>query len=206
MSDEPQQVAILSDVLNIARNGSYATAAMCALLIYDISLVFPREHDVIWNARWASGKILYILARYGALAYQILLLLSTLPLSASPAFCSAVFNLNLWISILDSSFIQALMALRTSAIYGDKKYMKIPVYGIWAIQAAILLYTAISTTVNLKETGPPLSDLYTVSFMHYPPTYINLCTVREHPVHSISLVPSMLPLYLVLVAIASRNF
>jgi hypothetical protein len=69
----------LTGLLNDLQTYQYVEAASVVVLLYDYILSFKDEVRYIWNARWNTGKWLYIAIRYNP----------TIELSLSSAFSLA---------------------------------------------------------------------------------------------------------------------
>ncbi|KAG2014027.1 hypothetical protein CC2G_010881 [Coprinopsis cinerea AmutBmut pab1-1] len=60
--------------LKIAQEGNYSTAAGLSLLTFDVFSTFQDEVRYIWRSRWSVAKVAYLLARYWALVFMIVIL------------------------------------------------------------------------------------------------------------------------------------
>ncbi|EAU80583.2 hypothetical protein CC1G_11383 [Coprinopsis cinerea okayama7 len=64
----------LVSFLKIAQEGNYSTAAGLSLLTFDVFSTFQDEVRYIWRSRWSVAKVAYLLARYWALVFMIVIL------------------------------------------------------------------------------------------------------------------------------------
>ncbi|EJD05272.1 uncharacterized protein FOMMEDRAFT_145788 [Fomitiporia mediterranea MF3/22] len=63
MATTAEQIALLPQIVSDTRTTNYLTLAAFVIFLYDMVLTFPRELELVWKARWTTGKVLFILNR-----------------------------------------------------------------------------------------------------------------------------------------------
>lgn len=57
--------------INFYRISSYYTVAAYLVLMYDWTLTFGQEVELIWRQRWSPMTVLYLIVRYGGMFYAV---------------------------------------------------------------------------------------------------------------------------------------
>ncbi|KAK7683434.1 hypothetical protein QCA50_013265 [Cerrena zonata] len=71
------QIRIENFILTVALSDYHALA------VYDTILSFPKEVRCIWQGKFGTGPVLYLLIRYGTVINTLLLLLHQFPISTT---------------------------------------------------------------------------------------------------------------------------
>jgi hypothetical protein len=66
-------------LVNSNRIGNYFSVASSVGVIYDWSLTFGREVELVWRPRWSLMTYLYFGARYGGTIYAVISILVSVP-------------------------------------------------------------------------------------------------------------------------------
>ncbi|KLO12157.1 hypothetical protein SCHPADRAFT_941428 [Schizopora paradoxa] len=95
------------------------------MLVYDFWLLLPVEIEFIWRTEWRSGKILYIATRYVPLLSLTLITVANFNNSITPPACNALSKSAVWLLLIESVIAEAILFLRTYAIWGKSKTIMI---------------------------------------------------------------------------------
>lgn len=103
---------LTTDVLaNI--QGRWASSAM---FLYEILITMDQEVEYVWTGKWTLPKVLYLLSRYGGLAFNFFVAIVT-QTDHNNAFCDVFNPLQYFLFVFISSTSDLLLLLRVSALY-----------------------------------------------------------------------------------------
>jgi len=127
------ELSLLSNSYKALYTLRLARIGFVSLIVYDVALCFPTELHYIWRTRWSSGKLLYISCRYSTLLYLVAFTIDYQFMVDCPLGVTKAFNnIEYWMSILINVPFQALVAVRTYALFDRSRLIK------WII---IILFT-----------------------------------------------------------------
>jgi len=125
----------------------YCKAASLSVLLYDYLLTLDREISFIWKSNWGIGKVIYILARYSALVDTPWALWLSLTPNASPSMCLRTYIPAIWVAVFGIASAEAILFLRTSALYGNVTKVSVSLFFVWA---SVLICCIAVTSVYLS--------------------------------------------------------
>ncbi|OSD02223.1 hypothetical protein PYCCODRAFT_1435538 [Trametes coccinea BRFM310] len=133
------------------------TSSMMAVAVWDWLVCLKLEYDVIWKARWRPIKFLYLWTRYyGLLTYALNLWLFNGNFSVQQ--CKTLHYLIaatcMWVTLGS----EAILAMRTYAFLGCKRWCAILLTTMLVGECAFLLYVSIAgvhqTILPVVTKGP----------------------------------------------------
>ncbi|KAF9074442.1 hypothetical protein BDP27DRAFT_1317093 [Rhodocollybia butyracea] len=163
------QSLALAQCIAHGRMGQGISYATTTLFLYDYSLTVWDEAKYVWGPKQFSvGMAAFILARYGALAGTIFLLL---PDTTSPAMESTATVLRL-ISVISSEFI---VAIRTWAIWCGCRRISITLAFFSSaaiIPAAVIIGESIATNRVVPLVSPEFIDICSSTISNITQAYV----------------------------------
>jgi len=116
-----------------------------ALLVYDYSIVFASEIDLIWQSKFSLMKVLYFLSRYPAFFDTFL----TIYTSRAPSVdCWAINAAASWSTIFGISVAEVILILRTTALWGNSKKV---LWGLSLLLAVVVISCTVFTYIFLNS-------------------------------------------------------
>jgi len=144
------------------RLNSYALASGATILFYDTALNFAREVELVWEAKWSVGKVLYVANRYAAIIAMINELLYGFLTDQSIETCRAYYLLSCFLPFIIYAPAEAVLGLRTYALY----------HGSAKVRKFIIVFLIVQLSVSL---GGILYFMMSASFTQEPPAGVT-CT------------------------------
>ncbi|KAG2037722.1 hypothetical protein BDR03DRAFT_371020 [Suillus americanus] len=142
-------------LINSFRFSSYFIVASFAAVVYDWTLTFRQEFELVWKQRWSLMSILYLAVRYAVMPYTITLMLISLPLVSltDKVSSTAYFALN-WTTFSINTMLCVITITRLHAMYQQSRKMLIFLIAI----AASLTVTSgvVGEMVNIHVSGEEL--------------------------------------------------
>ncbi|KAG2133236.1 uncharacterized protein EDB93DRAFT_885870 [Suillus bovinus] len=140
---------------------SYFVVIACAVVIYDWGLMFGQEVELIWRQRWSIMTVLYLVARYVAIAFSIINMLISLPTVAKTGEVSRMMiDVIDWMNEAVEVILSVIAIARLYAMYqGSRKVLIFLVVTFLAIRIPIEVMGAM---VTKQVTGEEyiLSGIY----------------------------------------------
>jgi len=103
---------LTTDVLaNI--QGRWASSAM---FLYDILITMDQEVDLVWTGKWSTPKLLYLISRYGGVAFNFFVAIVT-QTDHNNAFCDVFNSMQYFLFVTITSSSDLLLLLRVCALY-----------------------------------------------------------------------------------------
>ncbi|KAJ8697741.1 hypothetical protein PTI98_004515 [Pleurotus ostreatus] len=119
MSPEDMQSIIHS--LQLMRQSSYIPIASGALLGYDYILTVYDERNLVWQAKWSVGKVLFLLTRYPTFVDVGMAIYHNIAPSIPPETCVLLYNVSGWMVIIGMIIAEIIMVIRVWALWGNSK-------------------------------------------------------------------------------------
>ncbi|CAA7267486.1 unnamed protein product [Cyclocybe aegerita] len=123
-----------------ARMVSYFNVASSAILIYDWFLTIPLEVATIWRSKWSLTKVLFITTRYIAYLQLVDIVYyyprsptGTEQLTSAPKVCQITYEIHTWSVAIGVGAGEALLSLRTWAVWGSSRKMGVFLGILWII-------------------------------------------------------------------------
>ncbi|KAF4613818.1 hypothetical protein D9613_008070 [Agrocybe pediades] len=163
-------VKSLTNAIEATRVVSYVNAGCIAILFFDFFDCLDKEIRVIWMKKLNFTKIMYLLTRYstfweaGVVIYQL-----SIPGDWFNA-CAIAFKLNAFLFVFGLGVGEAIMTLRTYAVWGRNPILKygLPIFYV-AVWAAGFTVTALFLS-DLEFAPSPLNP------------YIGCYATRTNPI------------------------
>jgi hypothetical protein len=113
-------------LINFTRFASYFIVGSFAAVVYDWTLTFGQELELIWRKRWSLMSILYLAVRYAVIPYAITVILISFPsVPLTDKGCiTAYFALN-WTTFLVNAMLRVITITRLYAMYQQSRKMLI---------------------------------------------------------------------------------
>ncbi|KZT51479.1 hypothetical protein CALCODRAFT_133925 [Calocera cornea HHB12733] len=90
--------------------------ASSALFLYEIFITTDQEVELVWRGKWTLPKALYVLSRYGGMAFNFFVAIVS-QTDHNNAFCDVFNSMQYFLFILISSSSDLLLLLRVCALY-----------------------------------------------------------------------------------------
>ncbi|KAH8102196.1 hypothetical protein BXZ70DRAFT_59746 [Cristinia sonorae] len=110
-------------VLFELRIRTYLRFASSAVFVYDYLLTLGQEITFIWPFEWSTVDALYVLTRYLAFADTIVAMFYHLKPNLTAAECKSLTLSSSWILVVGIIVAEAILTLRTWAIWNRGKYI-----------------------------------------------------------------------------------
>ncbi|KZT36399.1 hypothetical protein SISSUDRAFT_1034864 [Sistotremastrum suecicum HHB10207 ss-3] len=146
MSSFQAEFQLLLNAVNYSTIVAEVSLSGFVLLIYDFILSFPEELKFVWRSRWSLGKVLFLLNRYLVpldLAVELVSFMSTTP---SDNFCKKWFITDTVLVWFELAVIQALLVMRTAALWNGNKYVMALLATTYLGTMAAILWVVIRVT------------------------------------------------------------
>lgn len=144
MSFSASELHLLAENLKLVRFFNYVSVALLTVMVYDTLLTMPREVRFIWKGEISLRKILYIMARYYALASLIVIVKMSLSINSSLESCRAYI---MWFTSstlpIEEAIINVLLILRINALYGGDKRVMGFILGMYLNEVVLLIYAGV---------------------------------------------------------------
>jgi len=150
-------------VLNELQRVRYIHASSLVLLVVDWACVFPDEVEYIWRSKWNLIKILYLLSRLGPYVDTPLSVIMYLGPDIPFQACEKMYRAA-GVSTFFGIFVsEAILILRTTAIYGNTRTILYPLLGLYgsiAVAGSVILYIFLNSIVYGPPPMPGLPGCY----------------------------------------------
>ncbi|KAG0703739.1 hypothetical protein DFH29DRAFT_998182 [Suillus ampliporus] len=132
-------------------------------VVYDWTLTFGQEFELVWMRRWSLMTFLYICVRYLGILYSVVNILWELPLSITD---------QTWVPVVVNAMLGVIMMVRIHAMYQQSR--KILIFLV-----VVLLVSIIATAVMLGMANIGVSGVENVLFgIHQCRIHINTKNIR----------------------------
>ncbi|KAG2107573.1 hypothetical protein BD769DRAFT_130332 [Suillus cothurnatus] len=133
--------------------------------MYDWTLTFGQEVELIWKQRWSLMTFLYLSVRYAGIAYVLMYMLADVPtISMTDAVSLIIYDGFTWIGVVVEEILGVIMIARLHAMY--QRSRKVPIFLVvifLAITIANVVLVALSTMQTSGEEFV-LSGTYQCAF------------------------------------------
>ncbi|KAG2060417.1 hypothetical protein BDR06DRAFT_1017420 [Suillus hirtellus] len=165
-------------VINANLISSYFLVAACAAIMYDWGLTFGQEVELVWRQHWSLMTVLYLIVRYVAIGYAVLLIFVSVPTTSmsdtrwvrfsnnslvqynDSRSCLIIYDTLNWTSQVVEVILGVIMIARLHAIYQhSRKVLTFLVVIFLAIRIANAVMIAI-TTMQISGEDFVLSGIY----------------------------------------------
>jgi hypothetical protein len=133
---------------------NYVLAVSLVLLFYDYFLTLPSEIELIWKAKFNIVKVLFLLSRYPTfIDVPVAVYMSVMP-DIPRDQCIPLNNISSWLTVLGIGIAEAIILLRTYAIWGRSRKV---LFGLSALLAAFYIPSLAITAIFLRpiKAGSP---------------------------------------------------
>ncbi|KAG2133265.1 uncharacterized protein EDB93DRAFT_888545 [Suillus bovinus] len=140
---------------------SYFIVAACVVVMYDWGLTFGQEVELVWRQRWSMMTVLYLIARYVAIEFSVINMLSSIPTIVITDAVSLIIDdaLN-WMSDVVEIILGIIIIVRLHAMYQQSRKVLIFLVVIFlAIRIANVVMVAI-ITMHISAEEYVLSGTY----------------------------------------------
>jgi preprotein translocase subunit SecG len=152
-------------IINVNIIISYFIVAGFVGVMYDWTLTFGQEVELIWKQRWSLMTFLYLSGRYARIAYVLMYVLADVPtISMTDAGCLIMYDEFTWIGVVVEEILGVIMIARLHAMYQRSRKVLIFLVVIFlAITIANVVLVALSTMQTSGEEFV-LSGTYQCAF------------------------------------------
>jgi len=136
----------------------YTFVAAVALFIYDYLLTLHLEIKLVWLSQWTYTKVLFLLIRYMAFTGAFLFMINQVFLDVPTELCKVTWPVATWLVIVQSFFSQAVLSIRTWAVWNRNKAVGIGLVTLTIVQVisqSILTNDFVST---MDLAPPPIPE------------------------------------------------
>ncbi|KAG1905018.1 uncharacterized protein F5891DRAFT_1275383 [Suillus fuscotomentosus] len=154
--------------INAYSLSSYFVVAAFAAVMYDWSLTFGQEVELIWRQRWSLMTVMYLSARYLGMLYAALAILVCVPtISLTDTVSYIMFTIWNWIGVVVFALLWVIIITRLHAMYqGSRKVLIFLVVTFLAINTFDVV-ASIITTMHTSGEEHILSGTYQCQTSNY---------------------------------------
>ncbi|KAG2048445.1 hypothetical protein BDR06DRAFT_1024446 [Suillus hirtellus] len=136
-------------IINAFRSGSYCAVAAFVAVMYDWSLTFRQEVELIWRQRWSLMTALYLGARYLGILFAVLYMLSWM-----------MYIIWSWTNVVAFAMLWVIIITRLHAMYqGSRKILILLIVTFLAINTFDVV-AVIMATMHTSGEEVILSGTY----------------------------------------------
>lgn len=141
-----QVLDLLVQAVSISHSTRYSELASSTIIVLDHLLTIDQEIELIWNAHWSIGKVLFIMNRYYSLCSVVFNNYSLFTTTLTDSFCLQWFQWQGWTGLVACMIGQVILQVRLYALYYlNKKILALMV--IWFIAATVSSAVVMGTTL-----------------------------------------------------------
>ncbi|KAG0693998.1 hypothetical protein DFH29DRAFT_363452 [Suillus ampliporus] len=108
-----------------ARIQSYFLVGSITAVVYDWTLTFGQEFELVWMHRWSLMTVLYICVRYLGILYSVVYILGNLPFSITDEVSTILYFTQTWTPVVVNAMLGVIMMMRIHAMYQRSRTMLI---------------------------------------------------------------------------------
>ncbi|KAL1944119.1 hypothetical protein VTO73DRAFT_3304 [Trametes versicolor] len=161
------------------------------ILLYDCVLTFPDEIKYIWPTRWSTVKVIYLLNRYGNLAFLGLADIQLMGMwwNDGPDFCYRAVLILSFAQLVSFALVHAvLVLLRAWATWGRRKRMLTILGTLFIVYASVSIAMLTYGNVDAGPASYPLAYVTKVCIGVLPPLSVSdhepILLLRDMVVHA----------------------
>jgi len=161
-----EQAAELQELLILVRDSKtaiYATVASLALLLFDYTLTFSQEVDLVWRRRLTWGKVLFLTTRYFGILSHVFNTGVYLNNTAGTSFCLFATRFQTGSSNVVLWLVEFTFAIRVWLLYNRSNvvlFSLVILYLCSITTVATMCVKALLHHAILQRPGPFLSGCY----------------------------------------------
>jgi len=141
-----QIMDLLIEGVRISQSTRCSELASSTIVVLDHLITFDQEVDLIWNAHWSIGKVLFIINRYYTLCSVVFNNYALFTPTLTDSFCLQWFQWQGWTGLIACMIGQIILQVRLYALYYlNKKILALMV--IWFIAATVSSAVVMGTTL-----------------------------------------------------------
>ncbi|KAF8346444.1 hypothetical protein F5887DRAFT_962000 [Amanita rubescens] len=133
------------------------TVASNSLLVYDYLLMLEDELSLIWNAKWALVKVLYLFSRYMPFADVVIVSYHQFFPHLTNEQCKTAYRINGSMFIVGMGMSEAVLTLRTWIIWNKDRRLTIglPIFffALWAA-GLYIMYQSVESLQFVQSPSP----------------------------------------------------
>ncbi|KIK42935.1 hypothetical protein CY34DRAFT_804340 [Suillus luteus UH-Slu-Lm8-n1] len=137
--------------INETRTLSYVAVASSAAVVYDCTLTFGQEFDLVWKRRWSLMTVLYVCVRYIGILYSVFSILPNIPISNTDLGGTILWFMYVWTPVVVNCMLAVIMLVRIHAMYQRSKKMLI--FLVALLLASTIASTVITAMGNIGVSG-----------------------------------------------------
>ncbi|GLB45728.1 hypothetical protein LshimejAT787_2600610 [Lyophyllum shimeji] len=137
----------------------YINVASGAVLVFDYFQTLGMEVEFIWTSEWSIAKVLFLLARYTAFVDVPMVLYYALAPNVPHRTCHLVYAVSSYSTALGIAFSEAIMILRTYALWGNNRKILIFLLTYLGVIAGPVLVILTFFLRSLRYGEPPLPTI-----------------------------------------------
>ncbi|OAX33170.1 hypothetical protein K503DRAFT_775896 [Rhizopogon vinicolor AM-OR11-026] len=117
---------ILWPVIRYFRGFTYFQVVCLTAVVYDLTLTFGQEFELVWRQRWSLMTFLYLSVRYIGIVYTVAIMLPNLPsVSLTDTGCTTLYFVENWMGIIINGLLCVIIITRLYAMYQRSRRMLI---------------------------------------------------------------------------------
>jgi len=151
----PFPIDELVPVLGSIKTVSFLNVVSASLMIFDYLLTLQREIDYVWMRPFSYVSVLFMLVRYMPFFDLSMTLLQTFVPHPSSHFCITVYRLEGYSFGLGFIFSDAILTIRTIAIWGNGKKIVILCICMLVVMLPPMLYLGNNFFASLRFSENP---------------------------------------------------
>lgn len=143
-----QVLDLLVEAVRISHLTRYSELASSTIIVFDHLITLDQEIDLIWNAHWSIGKVLFIVNRYYSLCSVVFNNYALFSTTITDSFCLKWFQWQGWTGLVACMIGQIILQVRLYALYYlNKKILALMV--IWFLAATVSSAVIMGTTLSI---------------------------------------------------------
>jgi len=127
---------LIASALRDVESIRYAALASSCIIFYDYLITMDGELELIWNAHWSLGKVLFLVNRYYALSAAIVNNYGLFSPHLTNSFCMHFFRWQGYTGLIAAMIAQMILQMRLYALYKLNKKILLLMGGCFTITSA----------------------------------------------------------------------
>jgi len=133
----------------------YMNVSAAALITYDYILTLHLEIKFLWSARWTYTTVMFLLVRYLGIFTVVVIIWGHIVPDVPSETCQVISMLRNWGSTGVVVFAEAILALRTWAVWHQNKVVGVGL-GLMTIAHFVSQFVLVNEFSRLFQFSPPL--------------------------------------------------
>ncbi|KAF9457304.1 hypothetical protein BDZ94DRAFT_1326365, partial [Collybia nuda] len=171
MTSSPLEPQILENAARHLQAWKYFQIAACVVLVYDHILTFSEEVERVWKKKITGVSILFLINRYVTPLLFIVIIDAFDDPIWTRSVCNRFVSFEGFSTVALIAICEIIMILRTYALYGQSRFILIPLMALWILQ---LTSSSIAMHAGFPLSLPPgfVGCIFTGSSTLFPAVWV----------------------------------